>query len=398
MIGLVLEGGGAKGAYQIGAYRALKELGIEIDAAVGTSIGAVNAAIIVQGDGDKAWDIWSNIRSSSLFDIDYDIEEELRKDGVTLKNIGYLASKFGQIVKQGGVDTSHMMEFLKEHISERAIRESEMDFGLVTGSLTSMKPLELMKEDIPEGEMLRYIVASATFPVFKAQKIDGKRLVDGGLWNNVPVSLLLDRGYEMLIVVRTHSIGKQRKVVDSGETIIEIAPTDKLGAVLDFNEDTARHDLNLGYYDTLKLFKEFRGTFYYIKPHPDGSWFFNKIARTDPDRIRKLADLLGIDDPMPPKRLLFEKIIPRLASTFNMKSGMDYEDLVLAIYEVVARSAEMEQFRIYDSEEFISKVELFRAEKHEFPKWVPNFVKTSPQLSKLIRTDILNALLEIIFS
>jgi len=398
MIGLVLEGGGAKGAYQIGAYRALKELGIEIDAAVGTSIGAVNAAIIVQGDGDKAWDIWSNIRSSSLFDIDYDIEEELRKDGVTLKNIGYLASKFGQIVKQGGVDTSHMMEFLKEHISERAIRESEMDFGLVTGSLTSMKPLELMKEDIPEGEMLRYIVASATFPVFKAQKIDGKRLVDGGLWNNVPVSLLLDRGYEMLIVVRTHSIGKQRKVVDSGETIIEIAPTDKLGAVLDFNEETARHDLNLGYYDTLKLFKGYRGTFYYIKPHPDGNWFFNKIARTDPDRIKKLADMLGIDDPMPPKRLLLEKIIPRLASTFNMKSGMDYEDLVLAIYEVVARSAQMEQFRIYDSEEFISKVELFRAEKHEFPKWVPNFVKTSPQLSKLIRTDILNALLEIIFS
>ena len=44
MIGLVLEGGGAKGAYHIGAYRALSELGIQIDGVVGTSIGAINAA------------------------------------------------------------------------------------------------------------------------------------------------------------------------------------------------------------------------------------------------------------------------------------------------------------------------------------------------------------------
>ncbi|RVU55577.1 patatin-like phospholipase family protein [Anaerosphaera multitolerans] len=58
MYGLVLEGGGAKGAYQIGAYFALKELGYEFEAVVGTSIGSINGALIVMGEADKALKLW----------------------------------------------------------------------------------------------------------------------------------------------------------------------------------------------------------------------------------------------------------------------------------------------------------------------------------------------------
>ena len=43
---LVLEGGGAKGAYQIGAWKALKEAGVKINAVAGTSVGALNGALI----------------------------------------------------------------------------------------------------------------------------------------------------------------------------------------------------------------------------------------------------------------------------------------------------------------------------------------------------------------
>ena len=46
MLGLALEGGGAKGSYEIGAYIALKELGFKFDAVAGTSIGSLNAAFI----------------------------------------------------------------------------------------------------------------------------------------------------------------------------------------------------------------------------------------------------------------------------------------------------------------------------------------------------------------
>ena len=69
MIGLVLEGGGAKGAYHIGVFRALDELNIGLDGVVGTSIGAINGAMIAQGDGPRAWEIWAQIRSSDIFNI-----------------------------------------------------------------------------------------------------------------------------------------------------------------------------------------------------------------------------------------------------------------------------------------------------------------------------------------
>ena len=52
--GLVLEGGGAKGAYQIGAWKALKEAGVRIRAVAGTSVGALNGALICMGDLEQA--------------------------------------------------------------------------------------------------------------------------------------------------------------------------------------------------------------------------------------------------------------------------------------------------------------------------------------------------------
>ena len=58
MLGLALEGGGAKGAYEIGAYRALTELGYHFDVICGVSIGAINAALLAQGDCEKAAEFW----------------------------------------------------------------------------------------------------------------------------------------------------------------------------------------------------------------------------------------------------------------------------------------------------------------------------------------------------
>ena len=80
MKGLVLEGGGTKGAYQLGAYKALKELGREFDGIVGTSIGALNAAFIIQGDYDLMEDIWLNQDYKSFMIIEEDLYEKY-KDG-----------------------------------------------------------------------------------------------------------------------------------------------------------------------------------------------------------------------------------------------------------------------------------------------------------------------------
>lgn len=72
---IALAGGGTKGAYQVGAWKAMRELGIPFDIVTGTSIGSVTAALMVQGDFDRAawrrraksasWRRWLSTRSSS---------------------------------------------------------------------------------------------------------------------------------------------------------------------------------------------------------------------------------------------------------------------------------------------------------------------------------------------
>ena len=68
--GLVLEGGGAKGAYQIGAWKALKEAGVKIKGVAGTSVGALNGALVCMDDVEKAEELWNTISYSKVMDVD----------------------------------------------------------------------------------------------------------------------------------------------------------------------------------------------------------------------------------------------------------------------------------------------------------------------------------------
>ena len=68
--GLVLDGGGARGAYQIGAWKALREAGVKIEAVAGTSVGALNGALICMGDLEKAEKIWREMTFSTVMDVD----------------------------------------------------------------------------------------------------------------------------------------------------------------------------------------------------------------------------------------------------------------------------------------------------------------------------------------
>ena len=72
--GLVFSGGGTRGAYEIGAWKALNELGIKIQGVVGASIGAINGALFLQGDIDKAEKIYRGIRVEDILEIEQPID------------------------------------------------------------------------------------------------------------------------------------------------------------------------------------------------------------------------------------------------------------------------------------------------------------------------------------
>ena len=146
--GLILDGGGARGAYQIGAWKALVEAGIKVNAVAGTSVGALNGALICMGDVKKAENIWSEMTFSRVMDVDDEYMERLFNKESTL---GEILSEMRKRLSDGGVDITPLRNLIHDTVDEKKIRESGIEFCLLTFSISDMKELDLSIHDIPEG-------------------------------------------------------------------------------------------------------------------------------------------------------------------------------------------------------------------------------------------------------
>jgi len=348
MRGLALEGGGARGAYHIGVMKAFTERGYKFDGFVGTSIGAVNAAALAQGDFEKSLELWMTISMEQVFD-----PEELRilqladtkgqKPGTDLPFS--VKKSLTKVINGRGVSTEKMKAFLNGYINEDRIRKSGKDFGLVTFSLSDRKPHELMLEDIPQGQLVNYIMASASFPGFRPETIDGKMFLDGGIYNNCPVNLLLDRNYDEVIAVRTKTPGIRRRVEDS-KRVKYITPKDDLGRIMLFSPERSKTNIKIGYCDGLRHIDNLRGDAYYIRP-VDVNVFNARLMALKDETIHETGRVLGVPE-MDAKRMLFEKIIPLLSTYLKLDSAYDYADFFIALLEHTAKQREIERYRIYE--------------------------------------------------
>lgn len=347
MYGLVLEGGGAKGAYHIGAYKAILEENIEIKGVTGTSIGAINGAMIVQGDFDRCYEIWSNIDYSMIIEGNNDEVTRLFDEKIELGDLKILLNSFKHVISNRGVDITAFKNLLGDLIDEEKIRKSFMDYGLVTINLTDFKPVEILKEDIPPGELRNYILASSYLPIFKQEKIGGKRYLDGGFYDNLPFKLLQNKGYEKFILVRTLARGITRKV-DIDDAIV-VSPTEDLGSIHNYDHNLARENIKLGYYDCLKSIRGLKGHYYYIKPGKE-LFYFNELASLSVNQINQVREYIKTPD-MITKRMLFEHIIPRVGVLLGLEKNFTYEDLLIKLLELRAERAGIDRFRIYDYEE-----------------------------------------------
>ena len=211
--GIVLEGGGAKGAYQVGAWRALREAGVRIRGAAGTSVGALNGALICMDDFKKAERIWENISYSRVMDVDDEMMDRLRKfslrriSSITSLNVGELISGIKKILKDGGFDIAPLKGLIEDVVDEEKIRNSDRELYVVTYSLSDRQPLIANVKEAPEGTIGDMLMASAYLIGFRQEKLGGKYYMDGGGINNVPVDVLIDKGYKDIIVLRIYGYG-----------------------------------------------------------------------------------------------------------------------------------------------------------------------------------------------
>ena len=245
---LVLAGGGSRGAYQIGVWQALREMEIPIHIVTGTSVGALNGALIAQDSFETAVKVWESIDTKMVFD---------------LKKKATLADYAKEFFHKGGASAEGLMNLIATHLDEDAVRNSPIEFGLVTVKKKGLTPCELYTEDIPKGQLNDYLLASAScYPAVKSHTIEGTEYIDGGYYDNMPVSLALKKGAKRLIVVNLESVGliqSSVKELSQDKNTVYICPSHDLGNFLIFEKDIAKRNIRLGYLDTLKAFSFFSG-------------------------------------------------------------------------------------------------------------------------------------------
>lgn len=240
--GLVLAGGGAKGSYQIGVWRAIREVGLEprIGAVSGTSIGALNMALFVQGDLRKAEQLWASVGFEHAWPV-------------------------GRAEGEGGIvsyvrNRRALQDLIRENLDLEAVSASDMPAYACCDNGTGPEYICLNRK--PGAKIMQYLLASSAVPgVYAPVEIDGKLYRDGAFGKaeeNVPVRQLIALGFKKLLVVHLDP----DQVVDvsepefAGVQFVQVLPSRDLGATakLDFQWTGALDRMQLGYRDaTLTL-------------------------------------------------------------------------------------------------------------------------------------------------
>lgn len=256
MRAIVLSGGGSKGAYQIGVWKALRKLDLKYDVVTGTSVGALNAALMVQNNYYKAIYFWRKLSFSDV------VDEKMDKD-ITKKEV---YKKYMDAVLNGGMKTTNLKKTVSKAISVKKIYNSPIDLGIVTVKSKGLKPVLLRKKDIKPSELCDYLVASSScFPAFSKKKIGENEYIDGGLYDNMPINLAIDMGATEVIAVDLEEIGIKRNVKNKNIPITYISPNNDIGSFLIFDHKIAKRAIRIGYNDTMKKYKKLDGNIYTFK-------------------------------------------------------------------------------------------------------------------------------------
>ena len=313
-IGLVLSGGGAKGAYEVGVWQVLEETGISsnVTAISGTSVGAINAALFATRP-EAAESLWlehmekaftlntnriyrgvrkADERFSEAFIRFWETKQEEPPrlfdgfrffGGVT----GALFEEFGSNLlveamadapSEGFVDSSPLTAAISGSLpaiwpgGTPAVYATALEKGTGTESIT----WKLNEE--PHERRVGMILASAAFPlVFPSVAIDSTNRIDGG-WEdkggvNVPLEPILENHSEIKTVIVVYLAGEAHlrrdrreknrlAAASTGVRLVEIVPSENIGGlfgclgVVDASPETAKHLIELGRKDARKVLVE----------------------------------------------------------------------------------------------------------------------------------------------
>lgn len=354
--GIVLEGGGAKGAYQVGAWQALKEAGIKIKGIAGTSVGALNGAMMCMDDLERAERVWSHLTYSQVMDVeDQKMERLLEGDTPFWEALSDVAKKMGE----GGLDITPLKNLILEVVDEEKIRNSPVELYIKTFSVDELKELDIDLKRVEPGYMKDLLLASAyIYPLFKNEKLHGRKYIDGGAINNVPLDSLVDRGYQDIIIIRIFGIGREKRVkIPEGTQIFTIEPRVNLGNIIDFNPEKSRRNMKIGYYDAQRMIYGLKGKIYYIEENEEECYYLRKLLQIPEEARDRLLEWYHTWEKEEGRiRAFVEKVLPGVAMELKLSREWTYKELYLAILEATAKICRVPKYRVYTVEELREEV------------------------------------------
>lgn len=335
MNALVLSGGGGKGAYQIGVWKALRKLHYKVDIVTGTSVGCLNALMVTQNNYLLAPFIWNRIDFSEVFKSDIKKEQTLKE----------MLTMYGKnIIKNKGMDTQNLEKKIDKVINYKKFYNSKVDFGLVTYNLSNFKPKLLTKKQIPKDKLKSYVMASATcFPAFKMKDIDGDKYIDGGYYDVLPINLAIDMGATDIVAVDLKSFGIRRIVKNKKVDITYIYPKNNIGNMLLFDKKINKKNIKYGYNDTMKTFGKLEGHKYTFKKNT-----MHKINKKYTPKIKdNMLYFLGTKASSTNKNILSCEMVKHF-----IENTIDEQKELLDIIEKIGKYLELPCEYIYSINKF----------------------------------------------
>ena len=220
----------------------------------------------------------------------------------------------------------------------------------MTFSLSDMKELDLTLDEIPEGLLADFLLASACLLGFKNEPLHGKTYLDGGVINNVPLNSLVKRGYRDIITVRIYGPGREPRVrLDEGTQVYEIAPRVHLGSIIEFQGKRSRQNLKIGYYDAKRMVYGLKGLIYYIDSDRDEEEYTTMLSN------------------------ISEKTRKEIRAKLRLPHTATNETLYLAMLEASAKYFRIPKYQVYTENGLSELVHIQYAKRKEEPG-LPGFI------------------------
>ena len=281
-VGLVLSAGGARGAYQIGCWRALQERNVRIGAISGSSIGALNGALVCQGDWARASDLWLELTQTRIIGPDMDRLKALASavawdlalllmpvpsiKGVRLLKYAVTAlwstsrwGSLGSLRRDGLIDIAGFKPLLMRYLDLQIVLKQPVPLFVTASSPPKAStPLGVAHsfklQDLPEEDAWKVLAASMALPfLFSSIEMQGDRYVDGGIGQWLPLAPLHGSSTSHLVVVSTKADTKIASSAYPGKHILLIKPRKPLGrfpvATFRFTRSAVTEWMERGYED-----------------------------------------------------------------------------------------------------------------------------------------------------